>query len=71
MAQSRVSPLLVLSFWGDNMVSIDFEFETKYGKFADAISYDETETTMTDEEVEVEKQRRLNNWIALVTASGV
>lgn len=52
------------------MVSIDFEFETKYGKFADAISYDETETTMTDEEVEVEKQRRLDNWIALVTAAG-
>lgn len=48
-----------------DMINIDFEFETKYGKFADAISFPDDEP-MTDEEVEAEKQRRLSKWIALI-----
>lgn len=55
---------------GATMVNIDFAFETQYGKFADAISYDEVEAPMTPEEIEAEKQRRLENWLALVAAAG-
>ena len=46
-------------------MKIDFEFETRYGKFSDAISFPD-HAPMTDEEVEAEKQRRLTNWIALI-----
>lgn len=51
-------------------MKIDFAFETKYGKFADAISFPDDEP-MTDEEVEAEKQRRLDNWIALIETPAV
>ena len=47
------------------MAKIDFEFETKYGKFADAIWFPD-DAPMTDAEVEAEKQRRLDNWIAII-----
>lgn len=48
-----------------SMIKVDFEFETKYGKFADAIWYSE-DAPMSDEELEAEKQRRLANWIAII-----
>lgn len=47
------------------MISVDFSFDTKYGKFADAIWFPD-DAPMTDEEVEAEKQRRLDNWIAII-----
>lgn len=47
------------------MVKVDFEFETKYGKFADAIWFPD-DAPMMDEEVEAEKQRRLANWLAII-----
>jgi hypothetical protein len=47
------------------MIKVDFEFDTKYGKFSDAIWYSE-ESPMSDEEIETEKQRRLNNWLNLI-----
>lgn len=50
---------------GKVMVKVDFEFETKYGKFADAIWYPE-DAPMSGEELEAEKQRRLANWIAII-----
>ena len=46
-------------------MKIDFEFTTKYGKFADAISFPDDDP-MTDEQIAVEKQRRLESWIALI-----
>jgi hypothetical protein len=49
------------------MAKVDFEYVTKYGKFADAISFPDDEP-MTDEQIEAEKQRRLNNWIAIIEA---
>lgn len=48
------------------MATVVFEFETQYGTYADAITYDEIEAPMTPEEIEVEKQRRLDNWLAIV-----
>lgn len=47
------------------MIKVDFEFETKYGKFADAIWYPE-DAPMSEEELEAEKQRRLINWLAII-----
>ena len=47
------------------MLKVDFEFETKYGKFADAIWYPE-DAPMSEEELEAEKQRRLTNWLAII-----
>ena len=47
------------------MAKVDFEFDTKYGKFSDAIWFPD-DAPMSDEEIEAEKQRRLANWIALI-----
>lgn len=47
------------------MIKVDFEFETKYGKFADAIWYPE-DAPMSEEELEAEKQRRLANWLNII-----
>lgn len=47
------------------MIKVDFEFETKYGKFADAIWYPE-DAPMSEAELEAEKQRRLTNWLSII-----
>lgn len=47
------------------MIKIDFSFETKYGKFADALHLPENHG-FTDEEIEAMKQQRLTNWLAIV-----
>ena len=48
-------------------MKIDFEFETPYGKFADALWFPDGETSPSDSEIEAMKQQRLTNWLALVT----
>lgn len=48
-------------------MKIDFEFQTAYGKFADAL-YLADDHTHSDAEIEAMKQRRLDNWIAIITA---
>jgi len=47
------------------MIKIDFSFETKYGKFADALHLPD-DHGFTDEEIEAMKQQRLTNWLAIV-----
>ena len=47
------------------MIGIDFEFNTKYGKFSDTIWYD-ADSPMSDAELETEKQRRLSNWLSII-----
>jgi hypothetical protein len=47
------------------MAIVRFEFETQYGKYADAVYYDDAEP-MTPEEIEAEKHHRLDSWIAFV-----
>jgi len=47
-------------------MKIDFSFDTQYGKFADAIVLPDNHN-LSDEAIEVLKQERLNNWIAVVT----
>jgi len=46
---------------------IDFEFQTPYGKFSDALWFPEGEELPSDTEIEAMKQQRLSNWIAAIT----
>ena len=46
-------------------MKIDFEFETQYGKFGDALYFDEG-VIPSEAEIEVLKQQRLANWLAIV-----
>jgi len=47
------------------MVKINFNFDTKYGVFRDALHLPE-DHQFSDEEIEVMKQERINNWIDAV-----
>lgn len=49
------------------MVKIDFEFESKYGVFRDALHLPE-DHGMTDEQIDAMKQQRFDNWIAIIEA---
>lgn len=49
------------------MIKIDFEFETKYGAYRDAIHLPE-DHGLTDAEISAMKQQRVDNWIALIEA---
>lgn len=49
-------------------MKIDFEFETQYGKFADALWFPDGEPLPSDAEIEAIKQQRVDNWIATITA---
>ena len=42
-----------------------FTFETKYGKFTDALYLDE-DHAFTEADIEAMKQERLSNWIAMI-----
>ena len=52
------------------MIKIDFQFDTPYGKFADALHLPDYHT-FTDAEIEAMKEQRRDNWIAIVTAPPV
>lgn len=46
-------------------MKIDFEFETKYGIFRDALHLPDNET-FTDDEIQTMKQARVDNWINFI-----
>ena len=48
------------------MVSIEFEFDTQYGTFRDALVLPD-DHGFSDAELDAMKQQRLDNWIARVT----
>ncbi len=48
-------------------MKIDFEFQTDYGLFRDALHLPD-DHTFTDEEIQAMKQERVDNWIAVVSA---
>lgn len=52
------------------MIKIDFEFETQYGKFADALHLPD-DHALTDAEIQAMKEQRRDNWIAIVSAPPV
>lgn len=48
-------------------MKIDFEFQTQYGVFRDALHLPD-DHTFTDAELDAMKQQRVDNWLAVVTA---
>lgn len=48
-------------------MKIDFEFDTQYGMYRDALHLPDDQT-FTEAEIEAMKQQRFDNWYALVTA---
>jgi hypothetical protein len=47
------------------MQRFEFEFETKYGTFRDAITLSDEEV-MSESEINNLKQQRLDNWISFI-----
>lgn len=47
------------------MVTIDFQFDTPYGTFSDALVLPD-DHGLSDAELEAMKQQRLDNWITFV-----
>lgn len=48
-------------------MKIDFEFQTDYGLFRDALHLPD-DHGLSDEQIEAMKQQRVDNWIAVVAA---
>lgn len=48
---------------GVNYIRIDFEFDTPYGKYADALLFPDDQPLPSDAEIEAMKQERLTNWL--------
>jgi hypothetical protein len=51
------------------IMTIDFSFETPYGKFSDALWFPEGMEIPNDAELEAMKHERLNNWVATVAGA--
>ena len=49
-------------------MKINFEYETAYGKFGDALWFSDDQPLPSEAEIEAMKQQRLDNWIAVITA---
>lgn len=49
------------------MIKLDFEFQTQYGVYRDALHLDDNHS-FTEQEIEAMKQERVDNWIAVITA---
>lgn len=49
------------------MIKIDFEFQTEYGLFRDALHLPD-DHGLTEEQIAAMKQERVDNWIAVVSA---
>lgn len=46
-------------------MKIDFEFDSPYGKFCDAL-YFEDDAIPTDAEIEAMKEERFSSWLAII-----
>jgi len=51
-------------------MKLDFEFQTEHGLFRDALHLAD-DYSFTEAEIELMKQQRVDNWIAVVTAPAV
>lgn len=49
------------------MIKIEFEFQTEYGLFRDALHLPD-DHGLSDEQIEAMKVQRRDNWIAIVSA---
>ena len=52
------------------MIKIDFEFQTDFGLFRDALHLPD-DHGLNDEQIEALKAERRDNWLAIVTAPSV
>lgn len=52
------------------MIKIDFEFDSPYGVFRDAIHLPD-DHGLTDDQIQAMKQQRFDNWLAIVNAPPV
>ena len=52
------------------MIKIDFEFESKYGVYRDALHLPD-DHGMNDEQIAAMKQQRFDNWIAVIETPAV
>jgi hypothetical protein len=52
------------------MIKIDFEFDSKYGVFRDAIHLAD-DHAFSEEQIAAMKQQRFDNWIAAIEAPAV
>ena len=52
------------------MIKIDFEFQTDFGLFRDALHLPD-DHGLSDEQIESLKVERRDNWLAIVTAPSV
>lgn len=48
-------------------MKIDFQFDSKYGTFSDALHLAD-DHGLTPEEIDTMKQQRFDNWIAMIEA---
>ena len=49
------------------MATINFQFDTQYGQYCDAlILTDEEQASLSDADIEAMKQERLTNWLAII-----
>lgn len=46
-------------------MKIDFEFQTNYGRFTDALTLPD-DHTLSEAEIELLKQQRVDNWISVM-----
>jgi len=49
------------------MIKIDFEFDSQYGVFRDALHLPD-DHTFTDDEIQAMKQQRYDNWLTIINA---
>ena len=49
------------------MIKIDFEFDSQFGMFRDALHLPDNHS-LSEEEIAAMKQQRLDNWLAIVNA---
>jgi hypothetical protein len=49
------------------MLKLDFEFDTQYGKYRDAL-YLPAGHSFTEEQIAAMQQERLQNWLAIIEA---
>lgn len=52
------------------MVKIDFEFDSPYGVFRDALHLPD-DHGMTDDQIQAMKQQRFDNWLAIINSPPV
>jgi hypothetical protein len=52
------------------MVKVEFQFDTPYGKFLDAI-YLPDDHTLTDADIQAMQEQRRDNWISIVAPPAI